>query len=525
MIMTGGLAVRAIARAAGSKAALSCLVFAATAVTGLTAYFGFSTEAEAKTPGSTYCYYGKCHRVKTLAETERLVGSKETLHTSFYDDCKRDSLNPCGLTSSGEVFRPHEADNAASPIYPDGTVLLVWSPVSKQAAVLRVNNAGPYWGNRKLDVSRAVADVLGFKSRGVAQLQVQVLDAPNSEQATYKRRRKYQAVPGPIGTYGSLEEARLSIAVMESLDNMAVTSVTGNAPSNVHVADVEDDGLIELAAANVDAVPLSLSAPVRAGTVLGRIQAKSQRIAEVHKAAEQQLALAEQAKREARELAEKRLEAKSMRVARMHAIAEAQQVAKAETLKSEALEVARTEALQAEAAEVAARAQQQAKEQAAQERRQVIAKGRAAAAKQRVAARKKNAAAKRRAVAAKRSRARRRTASRRAASSKQRYAARQRAARRAKSRQAKRRPAHDWGTARLRLHSRPLARYGAPRKTSRNSRKRGYWRMSEAQIGVPGRRLIGVDGSSLFDEVPEGARRKEPSPADHLPTHGPVQVV
>src|SRR5690242_2958661 len=73
---------------------------------------------EAKTPGSTYCYYGKCHRVKSIPETEALVGTEQALSASFYDSCENDSLNPCGLTSSGEVYRPNAADNAASPIYP-----------------------------------------------------------------------------------------------------------------------------------------------------------------------------------------------------------------------------------------------------------------------------------------------------------------------------------------------------------------------------------------------------------------------
>src|SRR5262245_14307501 len=96
------------------------------AVVGGVSTLSLSSVAEAKTPGSTYCYYGTCHRVKTLAETQSLIGGKELLQASFYDSCKNDRYNPCGLTSSGEAFEPERADNAASPIYPDGTTLLVW---------------------------------------------------------------------------------------------------------------------------------------------------------------------------------------------------------------------------------------------------------------------------------------------------------------------------------------------------------------------------------------------------------------
>ncbi len=179
-----------------------------------------SGVAVAKTPGSTYCFYGKCHRVKTLSETQALVGKEVSLHTSHYDSCRRDRYNPCGLTSSGEPFFADRADNAASPIYPDGTKLLVWSQQSNEAAVIRVNNAGPYWGNRKLDVSRALARKLGFEHRGVAKLQVRVLSAPTRAEARYKRNRRYAKVQGPIGKFANLDEAEKGLAVLLAFEAM-----------------------------------------------------------------------------------------------------------------------------------------------------------------------------------------------------------------------------------------------------------------------------------------------------------------
>lgn len=171
--------------------------------------------SQAKTPGSTYCFYKTCHRVKTITETRALVGLDHTLPASFYDDCKHDRYNPCGLTSSGEVFRANEPDNAASPIYPDGTKLLVWSPGSGQALVLRINNAGPYWGNRLLDVSRAAAHKLGFGDRGVASLNARVLEAPTKADATYRRNRSYERVEGDIGHFASLSAAHAAITSIQ----------------------------------------------------------------------------------------------------------------------------------------------------------------------------------------------------------------------------------------------------------------------------------------------------------------------
>jgi rare lipoprotein A len=179
------------------------------------------TIAQAKTPGKTYCFNGICHRVNTIPEMVSLVGRNLKLNTSFYDDCKRDRFNPCGLTSSGEVFRPNEADNAASPIYPNGTVLLLRNPSNGSSAVVRVNNAGPYWRKRKLDVSRATADKLGFKKRGVADLEVRVVAAPTVAEARYKKNRRYAKVAGPIGQYASIDQAQGGMMVAMALDAMS----------------------------------------------------------------------------------------------------------------------------------------------------------------------------------------------------------------------------------------------------------------------------------------------------------------
>ena len=167
----------------------------------------FSLPAAAKTPGAKYCFGGWCHRVGTLRQTESLVGWRGYLLASYYDDCSRDRLNPCGLTSSGAVFRPDLPDNAASPLFPDGTVILAYNPRSGGASVLRITNAGPYSGQRKLDVSRAAAESLGFRDEGVAHLVVSVLKAPTVKEATYARRRVYPRVPGYIGTFDNFDLA------------------------------------------------------------------------------------------------------------------------------------------------------------------------------------------------------------------------------------------------------------------------------------------------------------------------------
>jgi len=202
---------------------LVCIAPIALAIAAVAIPAAVSSSVEAKTPGKTYCFVKKCHRVKTIAETEALVGVEQAVVASHYDDCKKDRFNPCGLTSSGERFHPDRPDNTASPIYPDGTTLLVWNPDNKRALVVRVNNAGPYWGNRTLDLSRAAAEKLGFAGRGVAKLKMRVVKAPEPEEARYKKNRAYDPVPGDIGQYASLDDAQRGMAVV-----LAFKATTGS---------------------------------------------------------------------------------------------------------------------------------------------------------------------------------------------------------------------------------------------------------------------------------------------------------
>lgn len=177
------------------------------ALTGMLLLCVLPSIADAKRPGGRHCAGGVCHRVMTLTETEAQIGKVRRLKASHYDDCRRDRFNPCGLTSSGEVFRAHAPDNAASAIHPDGTILVVRNPATRLAAVVRVNNFGPFRGDRKLDMSRAAAERLGFARLGVASLEVMVAYAPTPAETRYARKRRYEPVPGFIGSTASIASA------------------------------------------------------------------------------------------------------------------------------------------------------------------------------------------------------------------------------------------------------------------------------------------------------------------------------
>lgn len=168
-----------------------------------------ASPLEAKTPGKRYCYGDVCHRVLNLKQTIAEIGKIRSYYASHYGNCEDDDYNPCGLTSSGEEYRPDRPDSAASAIHPDGTVLLIRNPANGLTALVRVNNFGPFWGNRKLDVSRTTAKRLRFVGKGVAKLDVMVVHAPTAAEARYKRYRRYAPVAGFVGETKSIESAYL----------------------------------------------------------------------------------------------------------------------------------------------------------------------------------------------------------------------------------------------------------------------------------------------------------------------------
>ncbi|MGE0627138.1 MAG: RlpA-like double-psi beta-barrel domain-containing protein [Hyphomicrobiaceae bacterium] len=222
-------------RAPGARLVPLAIAALFTATAAPSSLLGMSDLAEAKTPGKTYCYFGRCHRVRTLDETRRAVGRTTVVKASFYDSAAKDGGNPSDMTSSGERFRPNQPDNAASPLWPDGTMLLVWNPANKRTVVVRINNAGPYSGNRTLDLSRSAAERLGFARRGVATLHAKVISAPTKAEATYRRGRTYPPAPGFIGLFASIDSALLKVA--SSFDNLLVAGARAAAGRDIQRKD------------------------------------------------------------------------------------------------------------------------------------------------------------------------------------------------------------------------------------------------------------------------------------------------
>ena len=77
-------------------------------------------------------------------------------------------------TASGEPFNPREL-TAAHRTLPFGTHVRVTNERSGESVVVRINDRGPFHGNRVLDVSTAAAEEIGLKRAGTAHVTMERL--------------------------------------------------------------------------------------------------------------------------------------------------------------------------------------------------------------------------------------------------------------------------------------------------------------------------------------------------------------
>ena len=79
-------------------------------------------------------------------------------------------------TASGEPFDPSEL-TAAHRTLPFGTRVRVTNPNNGESVVVRINDRGPFHGDRVIDVSTAAAQEIGLKRAGTLEVDLERLPA------------------------------------------------------------------------------------------------------------------------------------------------------------------------------------------------------------------------------------------------------------------------------------------------------------------------------------------------------------
>lgn len=99
----------------------------------------------------------------TATKTE---GPESTVVASFYSDSLANQK-----TASGEPYKPEEL-TAAHKTLPLGTVVEVKNPENGKSVEVKINDRGPFVKGRSIDLSRAAAEKVGLKKKGVAKLKL-----------------------------------------------------------------------------------------------------------------------------------------------------------------------------------------------------------------------------------------------------------------------------------------------------------------------------------------------------------------
>jgi rare lipoprotein A len=105
------------------------------------------------------------------------------------------------LTANGEVF-DMESITAAHPTLPMPSYVRVTNLANKRSLIVRVNDRGPFHGNRVIDLSHKTAQLLGFKDHGVARVRVEYIGRAALEGSDDRRLaatlRHGEPAPAPI---------------------------------------------------------------------------------------------------------------------------------------------------------------------------------------------------------------------------------------------------------------------------------------------------------------------------------------
>ncbi len=145
---------------------------------------------------SPYQVFGKTYRVMDPGSTRDF---KQQGLASWYG-----SKFHGHLTSNGEIYNMYEM-SAAHKSLPIPCYVRVTNLENGRTAIVRVNDRGPFHGDRIIDLSYAAATKLGYSDKGVAQVGIELIDVARFQQA----RRQKQAVPQPVAQ--ALENAALRL--------------------------------------------------------------------------------------------------------------------------------------------------------------------------------------------------------------------------------------------------------------------------------------------------------------------------
>ena len=144
------------------------------------------------------------------------------------------------LTANGEIFDTHEV-SAAHKELPFGTVVRVTNLKNGLQVEVRINDRGPYVGERIIDLSMAAAEAIDMVEDGISEVTLEVLFRPESPESAYDRAEDAELVRIQIGAYSSVETAMKVYSQLQEKDLQPFAEITESRLIRISVRWVPQD--------------------------------------------------------------------------------------------------------------------------------------------------------------------------------------------------------------------------------------------------------------------------------------------
>lgn len=164
--------------------------------------------------GPVYTVLGKSYRVMDSAQGFRQEGIGSWYGMKFHGR----------QTSNGERFDIYKL-TAAHKHLPLPTYVRVTNLENGKKTIVRVNDRGPFHGNRIIDLSYAAAVKLGFHDAGTARVRVEVVGPTQPEPQRAERVAKKRRFLVRAGGYNELDRADQSQAEINRLTGFQGTVI------------------------------------------------------------------------------------------------------------------------------------------------------------------------------------------------------------------------------------------------------------------------------------------------------------
>ena len=175
-------------------------------------------------------------------------------------------------TANGEVF-DKEQISAAHPTLPLPSIVQVTNLENGRSVQLRVNDRGPFIGDRLIDLSEAAARELGYDDKGLARVRVDFVALAEDATGTPPTPKVARAAPKPAPVLAVASEPQVSlpprrevqVAALEQPPARRATASCAAGPQLVQIGAFGETDQVSAAMADVEGLERVQVEPAFAG--------------------------------------------------------------------------------------------------------------------------------------------------------------------------------------------------------------------------------------------------------------------